>query len=105
MMCPNKLRLFNEPLGLLRFTKLNALVNSPRACRLIRSRILNPREIARYTFLVPGPVRRFRCVLPSVPIVGDINAPVLNHAPVTAERERCGSRNGLPIRFARSLLL
>src|ERR1700730_14961571 len=102
--CPNKGE-FIVAVGLLRFTRLNPLVASPRACKLIRSRILKFRVIERSTFLLPGPVNRFRWVLPSVPAKGTPNAPALNHAPVTAERERLGSRNGLPFRFGRSLLL
>src|ERR1700720_2991824 len=102
--CPNKGE-FLVAVGLLRFTRFNALVASPRACRLIRSRILKLRVIERSTFLLPGPVNRFRWVLPSAPPAGRVNAPVLNHAPVTSERERLGSRNGLPARSGRSLLL
>src|SRR5260370_14216148 len=91
--------------GLLRLPRLNALVNSQRACSFMLSRILKFRKIPRSTFLRPGPVIRFLAEVPSVPIGFTTNADVLNHIAVAAARERLGSRNGLPTTFARSLFV
>src|SRR5262249_17515992 len=90
-----------------RFTILNAFVISARNFSAIDSCKRKLRNRPRSTFRDPGLSIMLRPALPSGRTVstGFVNAAVLNQAFVDCERGRLGSRNGLPMRSARSLLL
>src|ERR1017187_3862807 len=88
-----------------RLTRFSALVISARNSRLISSFTLNLRKSPMSTHFAPGPSIRLRDELPSAPVAGLVKAAVLNHALVTAERERPASRFGSPAMSTRSVLL
>src|ERR1035438_8561320 len=95
----------SDAVGPLRFTRLNALVISPRAWTVKRSKKRKSRKMAMSTLREPGLERKLCGVLPSGPVNLLVNAAVLNHMFAASERERCGSRKGSPINCGRSVVL
>jgi AhpD family alkylhydroperoxidase len=91
--------------GLLRFTVFSAFDASTLACSFMPSRTEKFRKMPRFAVVRPGPSRILRPALPSAPNAGRTKAAVLNHFARVWARGRLGSRRGLPIRSARSLLL
>src|SRR5438270_355982 len=70
--------LLNVVFGLLKFTRLNALKNSARNCRLRRSRITKFFSTDMSRLCSGGPVMMLRPALPNVNCGEAANAPVLN---------------------------
>ena len=92
-----------------RFTIFSALVDSARNCSFFDSRDPELAEDAHVDVLQAGRVQDVaagRAVeAADRPDVVLVNAAMLNHCATTSLRGRFGSRNGLPIRSARSLVL